>query len=227
MTSLWLAAIAFVGMHFLLSHPLRAPLVQAVGEGAFLGIYSVVAIGTLAWMIIAYWIAPMTVPLWPVGNGLWTIVTVLMLLASVLLAGSLVGNPAFPKPGVPNPAPGTARGVYAITRHPMLWAFAIWGFAHILVYPIEKTFVTAAAIIILSLVGAAFQDSKKERLQPEVWPAWERRTSYIPFMAVITGRARLGKFGPVSLLGGLAFWLAATWGHIPLSGWPAGIWRWL
>jgi hypothetical protein len=28
-------------------------------------------------------------------------------------------------------------------------------------------------------------------------------------------------------LGGLIFWLAATWAHIPLGGWPAGIWRWL
>jgi hypothetical protein len=33
MISLLLAAIAFVGAHFLLSHPLRAPLVRAIKEG--------------------------------------------------------------------------------------------------------------------------------------------------------------------------------------------------
>ena len=109
----------------------------------------------------------------------------------------------------------------------MLWSFVIWGVAHILVYPIAKTFILTSAIIILSLVGAAFQDSKKERLQPELWPAWERQTSYIPFVAVVAGRARLGRFGLVAILGGLVFWLAATWTHIPLSGWPAGVWRWL
>ena len=227
MTMLLLAAVMFVGTHFLLSHPLRAPLVRAMGAGAFLSLYSVVAIVTLAWMGIAYWSAPTTEPLWAVGDGLWAVVTVLMLLASVLLAGSLVGNPAFPNPGAPGAAPGSARGVYAITRHPMLWAFAIWGLAHILVYPIAKTFVVTAAIIVLSLVGAAFQDRKKERLQPEAWPAWERQTSYVPFGAVIAGRARIGGFGLVAILGGLAFWLAATWGHGPLSGWPAGIWRWV
>ena len=27
--------------------------------------------------------------------------------------------------------------------------------------------------------------------------------------------------------GGLVVWLVATWAHIPLSGWAAGIWRWL
>ena len=41
------AAITFVGTHFLMSHPLRAPLVRAVGEKGFLGLYSLVAFATL------------------------------------------------------------------------------------------------------------------------------------------------------------------------------------
>jgi uncharacterized membrane protein len=148
-----------------------------------------------------------------------------MLIASVLLAGSLVGNPAFPNPNV-QAAPGAARGVYAITRHPMLWAFAIWGIAHILVYPVAKTFIVAIAIIILSLVGAASQDRKKERLQPQIWVAWERQTSFVPFAALLDGRARIGGLGFIAIFGGLILWLGATWAHIPLSGWRAGIWRW-
>lgn len=226
MSMLLLASIAFVGTHFLLSHPLRAPLVRAMGEGAFLGVYSVVAIATLIWMVIAYRAMPLTAPAWSVGDGLWGLATLLMLLASVLFAGSLVGNPALPNPGAPNPTPGSARGVYAITRHPMLWSFAIWGLAHILIFPIAKTFIVAAAIIILSLVGATLQDRKKEQLQPQVWPVWERKTSYVPFAAMVAGRARLGRFGLFATLGGLIFWLVATWAHIPLGGWPAGIWRW-
>jgi uncharacterized membrane protein len=227
MTMLWLAAITFVGTHFLLSHPLRAPLVRALGEPAFSGIYSLVAAVTLIWMIVAYRSAPTTVPLWAVGDGLWALVSALMLIASVLLVGSLVGNPAFPKPGGVSTAPGVARGVYAVTRHPMLWAFAIWGAAHILVYPITKTFIVTMAIIVLSLVGAALQDRKKARLQPQVWPAWERQTSYVPFAAIISRRARLGGFGLIATAGGLVFWIVASWGHIPTGGWRAGIWRWL
>lgn len=227
MTLLWLAAIAFVGTHFLLSHPLRAPLVRATSEPAFNGIYSLVAAVTLIWMIVAYRSAPTDSPFWPVGDGIWALVSALMLIASVLLAGSLVGNPAFPKPGGASVAPGTARGVFAVTRHPMMWAFALWGVAHILVYPITKTFIVTLAIIILSLVGAALQDRKKARLQPEVWSVWVRRTSYFPFAAILGGRARLGGFGVVATVGGFVFWIAATWAHIPLGGWPAGIWRWL
>jgi uncharacterized membrane protein len=218
MTMLLLAAVAFVGTHFLLSHPLRAPLVKAMGEQAFLGVYSVVAIATFIWMIVAYRAAPQTVPAWAAGDGLWLAATVLMLIASVLLAGSLIGNPAFPKPGASGGAQGPTRGVYAVTRHPMLWSFAIWSVAHILVYPIAKTFIVALAIMILSLAGAALQDRKKERLQPQAWLDWESKTSYVPFAAILAGRARFGGFGLFAMLGGLVLWLAATWAHMPLSG---------
>lgn len=227
MTLLWLAAIAFVGTHFLLSHPLRAPMVRITGEAAFSGIYSLVAAITLAWIIIAYRSAPTDAPWWPVGNGLWALVSALMLIASVLLVGSLVGNPALPKPGGVRAAPETARGVFAVTRHPMMWSFAIWGVAHILVYPITKTFIVTAAMIVLSLVGAALQDRKKAQLQPEVWSAWVRQTSYVPFAAILAGRARLSGFGMIATVGGLLLWVVASWAHIPLSGWRAGIWRWI
>ena len=45
------SALLFVGLHFLMSHALRAPLVRAVGEGPFRGIYSLVALITFGGMI--------------------------------------------------------------------------------------------------------------------------------------------------------------------------------
>lgn len=221
------AAVAFVGSHFLLSHPLRKSLVGAIGEAGFQGVYSLVAAGTLGWLIVAYRQAPLTAPLWPAGSGLWALASVLMLIASVLLMGSLIRNPALPTGGRPGSFPETAHGVFAVTRHPMMWSFALWGLCHIAVFPVAKNIIVAAAIIILALVGAALQDRKKERLQPDLWPAWESKTSYLPFAAIAAGRARLGGFGLHALLGGLVVWLAASWAHLPLAGTAAGIWRWL
>ena len=226
MTSLWLAATAFVGTHFLLSHPLRAPLVAGLGERGFLLVYSLVAAVTLGWLVVAFRAAPAGAPWWPVGDAIWAVATAVMLVASVLLMGSLVRNPALPTGGVPGAIPAEARGVYAITRHPMLWSFALWGLCHIAVMPTAANAVLAGAIVVLSLVGAAAQDAKKERLQPG-WREWEGRTSYWPFSAIAGGRARLGGFGGHALGGGVVLWLAATWAHIPLTGWPAGIWRWV
>jgi uncharacterized membrane protein len=219
------AAVAFVGTHLLLSHPLRSPLVARLGERGFSGLYALVAAVTLIWLATAYRHVPEVAPLWPVGDGLWAVATVVMLLASVLLMGSFIRNPALP--GATGPAPAQAAGVFAITRHPMMWAFALWGLCHILVYPVPANIVVAAAIIVLALAGSALQDGKKARLQPDVWPAWERRTSFWPFAALASGRARLGGFGAHTWLGGLVVWLAATWAHGPLAGWPAGIWRWI
>jgi uncharacterized membrane protein len=221
------ASVAFVGSHFILSHPLRKPLVGAIGDRAFQGLYSLVSFVTLGWMIVAYRSAPMTEPLWEVGNGLWAIVTVLMLIASVLLMGSLIRNPALPTGGKPGPFPEVALGVYAVTRHPMMWSFALWGLCHIAVFPVAKNVVVAAAMIVLALVGSALQDHKKEQLQPEQWPVWESKTSFVPFAAIAAGRARFGSFGMHALVGGLFVWLVATWAHGPLAGIPAGIWRWL
>ncbi|MFM0224319.1 NnrU family protein [Paraburkholderia dipogonis] len=221
------AAVAFLGSHFLLSHPLRRPLVRAVGEAAFQGVYSLVAFLTLGWLIVAYGKAPLSAPLWPVGDGLWAVATAVMLIASILLMGSLIRNPALPTGGRPGSFPDVARGVFAVTRHPMMWSFALWGLCHIAVFPVAKNIILATAMVILALVGAALQDRKKQQLQPDLWPAWESKTSYLPFAAIAAGRARLGGFGMHALLGGLAVWLAATWAHIPLTGWAAGIWRWL
>ena len=98
---------------------------------------------------------------------------------------------------------------------------------HILVFPDPTNIVLSLAIIILALVGAHLQDRKKERLQPDFWRQWERRTSYWPFAAIAAGRARIGRIGMHALAGGTVVWLAATWAHIPLAGWAAGIWRWI
>ena len=119
------------------------------------------------------------------------------------------------------------RGVFAITRHPMMWSFGLWGIVHITVLPTPSNIVLASAIVVLALVGAALQDRKKARLDPDFWTEWERRTSYWPFGAIAAGRTRFGGFRGHDIGGGVVLWLAATWSHIPLAAMPAGVWRWI
>ena len=58
MAELAIAVASFVLTHFILSHPLRAPLVAKLGERGFLGLYSLVAFATLIWAALAYRAAP-------------------------------------------------------------------------------------------------------------------------------------------------------------------------
>lgn len=223
------ACAAFLGTHFLLSHPLRKPLADAVGERLFLGIYALVAFATLGWMAHVYARMPDAAPLWSVGDGLWAVASGIMFVASVLFVGSLVGNPALPdRTGAAKPVP-RPRGVFAITRHPMMWAFGLWAIAHILVFPQPAQIVLAGSIGLLALGGAALQDGKKRRLQPDFWPRWQDVTSYWPFVAIAQGRAQGAAAWPgrLAMVGGTVLWLAATWSHMPLAGMAAGIWRWI
>jgi len=218
--SLIAANIAFVGTHFVMSHPLRAPLVKALGAGGFQAAYIVVSFATLAWVYFAFKAAP---PADLPGSGEigWIIATLLTIPAMILLAGSLIGNPALPTPMAEAQARAAPKGVFRVTRHPMMWGIGLWAASHMILFWSTRTMVTALAMGILALVGAKLQDAKKEALMGDAWGQWESKTSYWP---------RWGKLlsvGPVPLIAGLGLWLAGSWLHLWQAGIPAGVFRWL
>jgi len=216
-------ALAFVGSHFLLSHPLRAPLVRALGEKGFSGVYSLTAFATMGWMITAFRaITPGAQPLWDgTGAAPWLIASVLSLIGLTLLLGSLRGNPALPQVPGATIAAARAKGVFAVTRHPMMWGFALWALGHILVSPTPRVLVLMAAMIILALVGAHGQDRKKAALLGADWAHWSAQTSYWPRLAA------LGGIAPALWAISIVVWLGATYGHIHAAHVYAGLWRWL
>jgi uncharacterized membrane protein len=223
MTGIGMLALAsgvFVGTHFLLSHPLRAPMVGKLGDRGFAAVYSLIALAAFAWMIKAYPAASSEAPqpLWDAGRWGFVIATLLMWLGSVLFMGSLRRNPAFPSPGKPVTQIGEPHGVFAITRHPMMWGFALWSATHIIVNPTQASLILSAAIALLALVGAALQDAKKERLMGDVWREWRVKTSFVPY-----GKGLKSADG-FALLTGTIVWLAATWAHGALGYRPAGVW---
>ncbi len=222
-------SIAFVGSHFALSHPLRPRLTARLGETRFTILYSIVAAITLTWFVLAAIAAPPT-PLWWVASpGVWDLATLVMLLAAILLAGSLVGNPALVDPTLRPNIPATPRGVLAITRHPMMWAFTLWAIVHVVLWGSAANLIVSAAIGILAFLGARAQDGKKARLLGATWQGWQAKTSFWPFGAQMTGRNGWRPAVPqvVIVAGGVAIWLIATFAH-PIFGGPvAGPWRWI
>lgn len=213
------ASVAFVGTHFALSHPLRRPIASAVGEGAFLGIYSLVALGTFVWMVLAFRAAP-PADLGGTGDIGWALATLLTIPALVLFLGSLWRNPALPDAGKAKPISREPTGVFAVTRHPMMWGFALWAISHIVLWWSTRTLIVAGAILFLALVGAHLQDRKKLALLGEAWTAWEARTRYWPRWGALFSA------GWLLWLVSLALWLVITWSHIHAAGVPAGVWRW-
>jgi uncharacterized membrane protein len=229
MSLLIVTGALFVGTHFVLSHPLRTPLASRMGERPFQLIYSIVAIATFILLIQAWRGMPPEPPLWAVGDGQWIFASALVLFASILFMGSLIGNPALPAPGAAAAAQGAPRGVYAITRHPMMWGFALWALAHALVMPTPGQFVLSGIIAFLALAGSAGQDVKKARLMGDSWRHWAARTSFVPFARQLGGRGSWIDTipRPHALFGGIVLWIVATWAHGALGYMVAGIWRWV
>ncbi len=214
------ANVAFVGSHFAMSHPLRAPMVRALGAGGFQISYTVVSFAALAWVYLSFSAAP-GADLPGSGDIGWIAASLITLPAMILLAGSFIGNPALPTPLAEAQARAEPRGVFRVTRHPMMWAIGLWALSHLVLFWSTRTMITAAAMGILALVGARLQDKKKEALMGDAWAQWESRTSYWPRWG------QLLSVGPVPLLAGTGLWLAGSWLHLWQAGIPAGVWKWL
>lgn len=229
MSLLATTCVLFVGSHLALSHPLRDGLAGRLGERGFQIVYSVVAIATLVMVVQAWRAMPPEPPLSAVGDGLWMLASLIVLIASILFMGSLIGNPALPAPGAAKAAQVAPRGVFAITRHPMMWGFALWALAHVMVMPTPGQIILSATIAFLALAGSAGQDVKKARLMGDAWRGWAARTSFVPFAKQIGGAAPWSDAipRPHALLGGIVLWLAASWAHGALGYMVAGIWRWV
>ena len=229
MSLLITTCVLFVGSHLALSHPLRHGLASRLGERGFQIVYSIVAIATFIMLVQAWRGMAPEPPLWAVGDILWILASIIVLFASVLFMGSLIGNPALAAPGAAAAAQGAPRGVFAITRHPMMWGFALWALAHIMVVPTPAQIILSGTIVFLALFGSAGQDGKKARLMGDAWRHWAARTSFVPFARQISGATPWGDTipRPHALCGGIVLWLVATWGHGALGYMVAGIWRWV
>jgi uncharacterized membrane protein len=212
--------------HYLLAHPLRAALVGKLGKTGFSVFFSLVAFACLVPALLGFRSAPAGPALWGSGPILWATCTVLMLIASILFVGSFFGNPAMPRPDADSLAHAPAHGVFGITRHPLMWAIALWSLVHILVSPTERLIILGSAFILLALVGSMGQDHKKAVLMGEGWKGWTSRTSFVPFGGQLSGKKSWASAWPgwTPTFAGLALWLIITWAHPLWNAPPAGIW---
>jgi len=217
MTHLALATAAFVGMHYLSSTPLRAALVKALGENAYLGLYSLVSVATLGWMIWAYPRAP-AATLWP---GLRLAPLALMPVALVLFTCAVMTrNPSAVLQQGALRSPDAVRGILRVTRHPMMWAFALWGLCHLLARGDAASLIFFGGFVLLALSGTLLIDARKAATLGEDWKRFAAATSNIPFAAIIAGRNsfRPGEIGWTKILTGLALYAGLLVLHPTLFG---------
>ena len=209
--SLLAAAIAWVAVHIgIAGTAVREAIVSRIGTGPFRGLFVVASFALLYWLGTSYgaagpvrqlWIAPR----WLVVAGMW-----LLLPAVVLLVCSVSQpNPTSVRGGRALERDEPATGILRITRHPMLWAFALWAVVHAIALGTLSALVLTGAILLTALIGMPSLDAKNANRNPERWPRFAATTSIVPFVAIAQGRNRL----VLREIGWLRPWLAIViWG---------------
>ena len=107
-----------------------------------------------------------------------------------------------------------------VTRHPMLWSFALWAAVHVLGNGDLASLLFFGAFLVTALAGMPSIDAKVARREPEGWPRFAVTTSILPFGALATGRNRLApaEIGWAPLALGLVLWAVLLWAHPRLFG---------
>jgi len=202
-----LATLVFLATHFVASTPARRPLVEALGEKAYLGAYSLVSFVTIGWMAWAYLRAPFQ-PLWQVpGVKLWPLVV--MPFALVLVAsGVMTRNPSAVGQAAALRADEPARGILRVTRHPVMWGIALWAAVHLLARGDVASLLFFGGFLILALAGTALIDARKADTLGEEWARFVAVTSNVPFSAIVEGRNRFsaGEIGGKRIFVGLVLY---------------------
>jgi uncharacterized membrane protein len=210
--------IAFAATHMgLASLRLRPRLVAALGERAYLGLYSLVAFATfvpVVWLYMTHrhegallW----SLSIGPVG--LWTIY-VLQGIAWVLTVAGLV-QPSPVTVGLPEELrPTQPRGVQRITRHPLFMGVGLFGALHLPVTGFGSDVAFWLGFPLFAVVGCAHQDRRKRATQPG-YDAWCRATPFLPFAKAGALRG-LAELPPLAVVLGVALATGLRWLHGPL-----------
>ena len=118
----------------------------------------------------------------PLGPGLrWAIYAGMGLAFVLAVAGFIRPSPAAIIPGDPRP-----KGVYRITRHPLMMGIALFGMLHLLPNGSATDVAFFGGFPLFALIGAAHQDRRKLATDPRFRGFYEA-TPFVPF----TGSAAL------------------------------------
>jgi uncharacterized membrane protein len=173
----------------------------------------------LAWLFAATFMLDF-VPLWdPAPWQAWAPLLLTPIGLVFLLAGLASPNPA----SITLRRPDNARpgAITAITRHPVLWGFALWAGSHLLPNGDLRSLLLFGSLLAFALLGMVTGDRRARRALGEQWPAIAGSTSVIPFAAILAGRASL-RLDPPLLLGLLIAAALTAWlllgGHAALFG---------
>ncbi len=174
--------VAFAGSHMTLSSlRLRPRLVELLGARGFQASYSVIALAIFVPLVALYFDHQHAGPhLWYLGgsSGVRAVIYALMAVALALVLGGATS----PSPASLIPGKAEVKGLFRITRHPLLMGVALFGASHLLAARVNAAELAFfAGFVLFPLLGCWHQDQRKLATQGDRYRRFYDETPFLPF----------------------------------------------
>jgi uncharacterized membrane protein len=218
--------LLFIGCAgFLLTHlgisgsPLRNVLRGAMGEQAYLGVYSLLSFATLGLMIYGYAGVPHHDYIWLPSTSAYLVTKVLLFIALVtLVSGTLTKNPTqvMGDAALDN----EISGMLKITRHPIQWGILLFAIGHLIANGDTASVFFFGTFVLVSLAGMFSMDARKRQEEDPRWQQFMQQTSMVPFAAIVSGRLSFtaADINWMGLVAGIGLYAAVYWLHDMVAG---------
>lgn len=221
MILLAVAALGFAVLHIFPATPLRAKAIAALGEGPYLGMFALASLTLfIAWIWAfeamprgaLYWHFPVW---WP-----WVKAALMLPVTLLFVCGLSTPNGTEMKGGKLIVRENGERGINAITRHPQLNSMGLWAVLHLISQPEPRGLLFFGVIALVAFAGQVAIDMRKSALDAEGFEYFAAKTSRLPFLALLQGRAtlRFGDIGLVRIGAAVILWAALLAIHNWLFG---------
>lgn len=196
MTNLIVAAVVFLLLHLLVAGTrLRDTIIAVIGEGTYMGLFSLASVAGLIWVGVAFGAArgaPGDTFYWGGAMAMRIVQLFIQFIAVLFIVpGLMTRNPTSVGQGQASEDQDIVQGMLRVTRHPFLWGVAIWAFGHLLVDGDLASLILFGTFLVLAVAGTVSIDGKRQRTLGATWQEFAHKTSNIPFAAIVGGRQTL------------------------------------